>query len=76
MNNWKNYLQSRTIWASLVGLLAMALNIFGFSELGAESQKQLVDAILRLIEAAGFIGAAVFRVLAKDRLTLKMHEIR
>ena len=68
MDQWKSYLSSRTIWANFIGFGALALDIFGFNGVSAQDQSQLVDQLLKLVEAGGFIAGVVFRALARDRL--------
>ena len=68
MDQWKSYLSSRTIWANFIGFGALALDIFGFNGVSAQDQSQLVDQVLKLVEAGGFIAGVVFRALARDRL--------
>ncbi len=68
MDQWKSYLLSRTIWANIIGLVALTLDVFGFNGIGAKDQSQLVDQLLNLMEAGGFIASVVFRAIARDRL--------
>lgn len=68
MDQWKSYLQSRTIWANLIALAAFGLSVTGFSGLTGETQAELVDAILQLIEAGGLVAGVLFRAVARDRL--------
>ena len=68
MTQWKSYLHSRTIWANLIGFGALALDIFGFGGISAEDQSQLVDQLLKLIQAGGLIAGILFRAIARDRL--------
>ena len=68
MNQWKSYLQSRTIWANLVGFGALALNVFGFNGISTQDQSQLVGHLLTLVQAGGFIAAMLFRAIARKRL--------
>ena len=68
MDQWKSYLSSRTIWANLIGFGALALDILGFNGFSSEDKSQLVDQILKLVEAGGFIAGVVFRALARNRL--------
>ncbi len=68
MKRWKNYLQSRTIWANLVGFAALGLNVLGFNGISPEEQSQLVGHLLNLVQAGGFIAAVLFRAIARERL--------
>ena len=69
MTGWKGYLESRTIWSNLIGLLALILDLFGLQSLGAEQQAQLIDTLLKLIELGGFVGGLVFRAIARKRIS-------
>ncbi len=69
MTNWKPYLQSRTLWANLIGLSVLLLGAFGMPAIGAEEQKVLLDGILKMMEAAAFLAGAFFRYIAQDRLS-------
>jgi putative chitinase len=68
MDQWKSYLKSRTIWANLIALAAFGLNIGGIGSLTGDSQGQLVDAILQIVQAGGIVSGIFFRALAQDRL--------
>ncbi len=68
MDQWKSYLSSRTIWANLIGFGALALDILGFNGFSSEEKSQLVDQVLKLVEAGGFIAGVIFRALARNRL--------
>ncbi len=68
MDQWKSYLSSRTIWANLIGFGALALDILGFNGFSTEDKSQLVDQVLKLVEAGGFIAGVIFRALARNRL--------
>ena len=70
MDQWKSYLQSRTIWANLIGLSALVLDILGFNGVSADDQAQLIDSLIKLVEVAGFVGGVIFRAIARDRLAL------
>ena len=66
MEGWKGYLQSRSIWSSLVALLAFALNALGFQ--GITDQAALTDTILQAVQVLGTLGAIIFRAVARKRL--------
>ena len=68
MEQWKAYLRSRTIWANLIGFAAFLLGMLGFSGISGEDQGHLVDSILQIIEAGGFIASIIFRAIARQRL--------
>jgi hypothetical protein len=70
MVDYKGILQSRAVWAAIVGLLAMVLQAFGFENaLGdTAAQTELIDNILHLVQAGGFVFAAVFRILATKQI--------
>lgn len=57
-------LQSRTIIASVVGLVAYLLNHFKIVE-GALPTNEIVDQVMAIIPAVSFIAAAFFRARPK-----------
>lgn len=59
----KSLLESRTIWAALVGVAASFLKDHGHV-ISAADQLSLVNDALSLIQYGGFVGAILFRVLA------------
>lgn len=67
MHTVKTPLASRTVWANLVGLAALALPLVGIdaSELDTE---RLAEAAATLVAAGSFIASTVFRVVATSRL--------
>jgi predicted chitinase len=68
MEQWKAYLRSRTIWANIIGLVALILDLSGFAGISSEDQGQLVDSLLKIIEAGGFVLSVFFRAIARKRL--------
>ena len=66
MDGWKGYLQSRSIWSSIVALLAFGLNALGFQ--GITDQAALTDTILQAVQVLGTLGAIAFRAVASKRL--------
>lgn len=68
MDQWKSYFLSRTIWANSIGLAALALDVLGFNGISTDDQSQLIDQLLKLVEAGSFVAGAVFRAIARDRL--------
>ena len=69
MLNTQSILQSRTIWANLVGLGALLLSRYGF-EISDADQAKLLDALLQVVAAGGFIVSSVFRVYAEKKIAL------
>ena len=67
MLDTKSIFSSRTVWANLVGLLALALGLLGF-ETGDLDQAGLVDAILQIVAAASFVTSTFFRSVATRQL--------
>jgi lysozyme family protein len=61
----KTALQSRTIWANMIGLASLGLSFFGY---GALDVGGLTDAVLQTIAAGSFIASTLFRVTAKKRI--------
>jgi hypothetical protein len=69
MSEWKTFLESRTVWANLVGLTALILSSLGFSSLGFDQEK-IIDVILQVVAGFSFLASTVFRVLATRKLTV------
>jgi hypothetical protein len=67
MLDTKTILASRTVWANLIGLVALVLGLFGFdsSEL---STGAFEEAAVQLIAATSFIASTVFRILATKQI--------
>lgn len=63
MENFKNTLASRTIWALIITLLAMIADIFGFTITG-EEQDKLLQLALNATELFGVLAAAYYRIKA------------
>ncbi|MDD9910850.1 MAG: hypothetical protein OXR62_14325 [Ahrensia sp.] len=66
MNNIKPWYASKTIWGSLIAVLAAAGSAVGI-DVDAQSQAHLVDAALQLTAVAGSLFA-VFGRLTADTL--------
>ena len=67
MTDVKPWYRSRTVWASVVAMLAAFCNLAG-EPAGAFADPALVDAILQLVTAlAGFV-ALMGRVVARSRI--------
>jgi hypothetical protein len=69
MTEWKNFIESRTVWANLVGLAALILSSLGFS-LGGIDEDKTVDVILQIVMGLSFLGSTLFRVLATRRISV------
>jgi hypothetical protein len=69
MSEWKTFLESRTVWANLIGLTALILSSLGFSALGVD-QERVIDVILQFVTGLSFLASTVFRVLATRKLTV------
>lgn len=67
MEQAKPWFKSRTIWASLVTVLAALGALFGI-KVGAAEQTVLTETILQTVTAIGAIVAIVGRVVAKSRI--------
>ena len=67
MLDTKSILASRTVWANLVGLVALALGLLGFDTRELD-QAALVESILQIIAAASFVLSTFFRILATRQL--------
>jgi len=67
MIDTKTILASRTIWANLIGLAALAFGLLGF-DASALNTSAFAEAAVQLIAAASFIASTLFRVLATTRI--------
>lgn len=66
MNEIKTMLQSRTVWAAIIGFFAVIADALGVN-VGAE-QGEIIDAVMKLVEAVSFMAAMVFRIRATARI--------
>ncbi|MCU0817886.1 MAG: glycoside hydrolase family 108 protein [Beijerinckiaceae bacterium] len=64
----KALLQSRTVWANVVGLGSLALSVMGFQTVGLD-QSVLTDRLLEVVAAGSFVASTIFRVIATKRLS-------
>lgn len=67
MNGTKPWYTSKTIWGSLVAILASLLGLWDF-DVSAQDQARLVDTIVQLLGAGGGLLALVGRLVAVRRL--------
>jgi lysozyme family protein len=67
MFDTKAILASRTIWANLVGLAAVAVGALGY-DISTVDTTAVSDAIVQLIAAASFVASTVFRILATRQI--------
>ena len=63
----KTILLSRTVWANLVGLLALALGLLGFDTRSLD-EAAVVESILQVVAAASFVASTFFRIVATRQL--------
>ena len=68
MQDFKPYLRSRTVWANIVGLSALLLDLLGYAGPSPETQGELVQAILKMVELGGFVFGTYFRAVASKKL--------
>lgn len=67
MDVTKSVFLSKTLWANAIGLIALALSIFGFNTAGLDPSA-LAEQILQAIAAASFVFSSVFRVIATKKI--------
>ena len=67
MPNSKSIVESRTVWANVVGLAALAATLFGFDVSGVD-QGAVVDAALKAVAGFGFVASTIFRIRATKKL--------
>ncbi len=69
MNDWKNFFASRTVWANIVGFVALVASGFGM-DVPQPDQDGAADALLQVVAGLSFLASTIFRVMAKTRLAL------
>ncbi len=67
MFDTKTLLQSRTVWANVVGFAALGLSLMGFQTTGLDVGL-VTDRLLDLVAAGSFVASTFFRVVATKRL--------
>jgi lysozyme family protein len=67
LNDTKSILESRTVWANIIGLAAFGLSFAGI-DTGAIDQNALVNALLGVITGSSFIASTYFRMMAKHQI--------
>jgi lysozyme family protein len=67
MDQFKSFFSSRTIWANIVGFVALLLPLLGYKTDGLDSG-QVVDAISQIVAGLSFIASTVFRVAATKKI--------
>ena len=67
MTETKPWYLSRTVWASLVAIIAAACGMVGLPA-DAVSDPELVDAILTVVAAAAGVVSLVGRLVARTRI--------
>jgi hypothetical protein len=67
MIDTKTLLASRTIWANLIGLVALGLGLLGF-DASALDTGAFTEAAVRMIAAASFVASTIFRILATKQI--------
>jgi hypothetical protein len=63
----KPLVQSRTVWANVIGLCALLASVLGYQWDSLDSEK-IVDAILQIVAGVCFVASTFFRVLATKRV--------
>jgi len=67
MDQTKSVFESRTVWANVIGLAALAANVLGFNT-GIVDQGAMVDAVLNMVTGLSFVASTLFRVKATRQL--------
>lgn len=67
MTQVKPWYASRTIWASIIAILASAAGLAGI-EIAQDDAALLADGIMNLIAAAGAIIAVIGRIAARSKI--------
>lgn len=63
MDGVKSFLASKTIWGSVIAVVALGLGFLGYT-FGAEDQAVLVEAVIQVVGVVGAIIAIYGRVTA------------
>jgi hypothetical protein len=64
----KSVLASRTVWANLVGLIALLLTAAGVPGDAIGDTGRITDAILQVVAGLGFLASTAFRIVATRRI--------
>lgn len=67
MDTSKGVLASRTVWANIIGLGAVALGMAGVKT-GSLDVNGLADAAVQIVTAGSFIASTYFRVTATKQI--------
>ena len=70
MENVKSIFASRTVWASLVAVLALLASKAGYTVAGAD-QAAIVDAVMTVVGALSSVAAIYFRSKATKVIAKK-----
>lgn len=63
----KSAIESRTVWANVIGMAALGASLFGFDTSGVD-QGALIDAALKGVAAIGFVASTIFRIKATKKI--------
>ena len=63
----KTVLESRTVWANVIGFAALIASVFGY-ETSATDQAGLADALLKVVAGGSFIASTFYRVKATRQI--------
>ncbi len=69
MTDSKSLFASKTLWANLVGLAALALGAFGLDTSSVDAPR-IGEAAAQLVAAGSFIASTLFRVTATKKLAV------
>lgn len=68
MDDTKKWFQSRSVWASIIAVVAIAANALG-QTISPEDQTGLIDGIFGIVAAGSSLAAIWGRLVAKKSLT-------
>ena len=63
MNEYKNWYNSKTIWGSIIAILAAVASVLGF-DVNEDAQSAIVEATLQIVGVAGSLFAVLGRLSA------------
>ncbi|HRK23557.1 MAG TPA: glycosyl hydrolase 108 family protein [Beijerinckiaceae bacterium] len=67
MNGSKSLIESRTVWANVIGLAAFGAGLLGV-DVGGVDQSAVVDSVLKVVTGASFIASMLFRIGATRKI--------
>jgi hypothetical protein len=67
MSDVKTFLESRTVWANIIGLASLVLTVKGVP-LPEGVQERAIEALLQSVTGISFLASTAFRIAANKRI--------